>query len=313
MKSGMGSSLARVAALGALLAALAGPAGAPAALAQEVEERVKTQEQVAAETPAPEAAPATGWQNSLAGSLTFAQTSFSNWAEGGTNSAAWQASGNGVFKRLSPARHWTTTLKLEYGEVDAADTGTRKALDLIFVESIVDFQTTRHVKPYIAATAKTQFARGYDYKASPVVPVSDFADPLLLTQSAGIGFRPRPWLATRLGGAMQETFTDEFRQYSDDPDTPDELEKTKVEGGLESVTTVDRWLNSQLNIKSRLALFWAFNNSDQVDMDWMNDVTVKALGAIGVSFKLHLIYNKDVLDKVQLKQIFGVGINYTFI
>jgi hypothetical protein len=279
--------------------------------AQEVAERIKAQEHGQQAEGGDQDAP--GWHSSFVGTFTFAQTSFSNWAEGGTNSAAWQATGNGVFKRVGGETVWTTNVKLEYGEIDAEDTGTRKALDLIFLESILDLQTARYVKPYAAVSAKTQFARGYDYKSDPVTAVSDFADPLLLTQSAGVGFMLKPWLRSRVGFAMQETFTDEFRAYSDDPDTPDELEDFKAEGGLESVTAADKWFGEKLNFKSRLALFWAFNNSDQVDVDWMNDATLKAWGALGVTFKLNLLYNKDVLDKVQFKQVFGVGLSYTFI
>lgn len=273
------------------------------------------QEAAAAATPAaaPAEAPKYGWANTLVGALNFTQTSFGNWAEGGTNSSAWQVSGSGTFKRVAKPTTWTSNVKLEYGEVRQEDLETRKALDLIFLESVLDFNTSRYLKPYVAATAKTQFARGYDYKKTPSEAVSDFRDPLLLTQSAGIGYQVKPWLMTRLGGALQETFTDEFRQYSDDAATLDELEKTKVEGGLESVTTADRWFGERLNVKSRLALFWAFNNSDQVDADWMTDVTLKAWGALGVTLKLQMLYNKDVLDAVQVKQILGVGVSYAFI
>jgi len=255
-----------------------------------------------------------GWYNSLVGSFNFTQTEFSNWAEGGTNSASWLVSGIGSFRRYGGPTIWSNALKLEYGETKQEGEDARKTLDMIFAETIVDFNTSRLIKPYARASLKTQFAPGYDYKQDPRVQVSDLADPLLLTQGAGIGFWLKPWLTTRLGFGAQETFADEFAAiYTDDAETADEVETSKVEGGLESVTTLEREFAKKLSVKSRLALFWAFNNSDQVDGDWMTDVTLKALGSIGVTLKFHLLYDKDVLDKVQLKQVLGVGISYAFI
>ncbi len=255
-----------------------------------------------------------GWYNAFVGSFNFTQTSFSNWAEGGTNSASWLVSGAGSFKRYGGPTIWSNSLKLEYGKTKQEGQDARKALDLIFGESIVDFKTSELIRPYVRASVKTQFAPGYDYAQDPKVKVSDFADPLLLTQGAGVGFWLKPWLTTRFGFGAQEMFADEFAAtYTDDVETPDEIETSKLEGGLESVTTLERDFAKQLNVKSRLALFWAFNNSDQVDGDWMTDVTLKAVGAIGVTLKFQLLYDKDILDKVQVKQVLGVGVSYAFI
>lgn len=269
---------------------------------------------VAAQDAAQAKADSLGWHNSLVGSFNFTQTSFSNWAEGGTSSASWLVSGNGSFRRYGGPTIWSNSLKLEYGETKQEGDESRKALDLIFGETVVDFNTSRLIKPYLRASLKTQFAAGYDYEQEPKLKVSDFADPLLLTQGAGVGFWLKPWITTRLGFGAQETFADEFAAtYTDDVETLDEVETTKFEGGLESVTTLEREFDKKLNVKSRLALFWAFNNSDQVDGDWMTDVTLKALGSIGVTLKFQLLYDKDILDKVQVKQVLGVGISYTFI
>ncbi len=267
-----------------------------------------------AQEAAPAAADSLGWHNSLVGSFNFTQTEFSNWAEGGTNSASWLVSAAGSFRRYGGPTIWSNALKLEYGETEQEGQDSRKSLDLIFGETIVDFNTSRLIKPYARASLKTQFASGYDYNQDPQAKVSDFADPLLLTQGAGVGFWLKPWLATRLGFGAQETFADEFAaKYTDDVETLDEMETSKFEGGLESVTTLEREFDKKLNVKSRLALFWAFNNSDQVDGDWMTDITLKALGSLGVTLKFQLLYNKDVLDKIQLKQVLGVGLSYAFI
>ncbi len=255
-----------------------------------------------------------GWHNELIGSFNFTQNSFSNWAAGGEDNASWLLGGRGRFKRYGGRANWSNVLRLEYGEVKQKNQDSRKAYDLIFAESIVDFNTSRLIKPYARASLKTQFTGGYDYTVDPKVKVSDFADPLYLTQGAGVGFQVKPYAITRFGLGLQETYADEFAAvYTDDLDTADEIETSRIEGGLESVTELDKTLHKQLSLKSRLALFWAFNNSDQVDIDWMTDINLKAMGALGMTLKFELLYNKDVLDKVQWQQVLGIGVTYSFL
>ncbi|MHB8079812.1 MAG: DUF3078 domain-containing protein [Candidatus Krumholzibacteriia bacterium] len=255
-----------------------------------------------------------GWHNELIGSLNFTQSSFSNWAAGGVDNSSWLLGGRGSFKRLGVRANWSNVLCLEYGEVKEKDRDSRKASDLIFAESIVDFNTSRLIKPYARASLKTQFAAGYDYAVDPKLKVSDFADPLYLSQGAGVGLQIKPYVITRFGLGLQETYADEFAAiYTDDHDTPDDLETSRIEGGLESVTELDKTLHKQLALKSRLALFWAFNNSDQIDVDWMTDINLKAMGALGMTLKFELLYNKDVLDKIQWQQVLGIGVTYSFL
>lgn len=255
-----------------------------------------------------------GWHNELIGSLNFTQSSFSNWAGGGEDNSSWLLGGRGRFKRYGHRTNWSNVLRLEYGETKQKGQDSRKAYDLIFAESIVDFNTSRLIKPYARASVKTQFTAGYDYASDPRVKVSDFADPLYLTQGAGVGFQVKPYLITRFGLGLQETFADQFAAvYTDDAGTPDKIEKSRIEGGLESVSELDKTLHKQLALKSRLALFWAFNNSDQIDVDWMTDINLKAMGALGMTFKFELLYNKDVMDKIQWQQVLGIGVTYSFL
>lgn len=56
-----------------------------------------------------------------------------------------------------------------------------------------------------------------------------------MTQSIGFTF-DRPNFSSRIGLAFKETFTNKFRQYSDDVNTPDKTEAFKFQTGVESVT-----------------------------------------------------------------------------
>ena len=256
--------------------------------------------------------PPQGWQESLVGSINLSQTSFSNWSQGGEDFIAWTFGATGGLNREDDRSAWKNSLKLEYGLVKQGSEDARKAVDQIFMESVYTRKFGWKADPYLAANLRTQFAEGKNYEVDPPVVTSDFWDPAYLTQSAGLERHFRPELTSRLGLALQEVLTSDYRQYSDDPATS-KIEKTKVEGGLESVTNYEGTLREGLVAKSKLALFYSFKRTDQLDVDWNTDLSLKVIKNISVNYNLQIIYDKDVIDKAQVKQFLGVGVSIAFI
>ncbi|MCP4145008.1 MAG: DUF3078 domain-containing protein [bacterium] len=250
------------------------------------------------------------WTHEAIGTVSFSQNSFSNWAQGGTNQLSWFADGNGKLIRENSGSTWQSNLKMELGQVKQDGVGTRKSLDQIFMESIYTLKKGDFFNPYVAASLKTQFVTGYDYDTEPDTEVSAFNDPLVMTQSVGGGMKPYSWLESRVGLAAKETFTDQFTSWADDSSTS-EIEKSRVEGGIEIINSADIKVNGHVSVKSRLALFWGFENTDKMDVDWATDVNVNLYKMINLTFKLQLIYDEDVIAKTQLMQVFGVGMSYS--
>jgi len=60
-----------------------------------------------------------------------------------------------------------------------------------------------------------------------------------------------------------------------------------------------------------LGLFYSFNQLDELDMNWRTDLSVKALGFLNFTFGLEFLYDDDVLGKLQMKQLMGIGIIYS--
>jgi hypothetical protein len=250
------------------------------------------------------------WTHEANCTASFSQNSFTNWAQGGTNQLSWFATGNGKLVRESENSKWKTNLKLELGQVKQEGQGTRKSLDQIFIETVYTRKDSEQFNPYIASTLKTQFVTGYNYDTEPNSPVSAFSDPLILTQSFGGGMKPYSWLESRLGLAAKETFANDYTDWTDDSSTS-EIEKSRLEGGIEIINSADLKLNGHVSLKSRLALFCGFENMGKLDVDWANDINVKLYKMINMTFKLQLIYDEDVLAKTQLMQVFGVGVSYS--
>ena len=253
---------------------------------------------------------AAGWDHKLVSGLTLTQISLSNWEQGGEEAVAWTASLDGKSTFARAKLLWDSTYKLAYGQTKLGDQETRKTDDKIDLESVLTLDQGLLVDPYVAGTFKTQFAKGYEYPDDGErVAASSIFDPAYFTQSAGVGYRPVEEARTRQGVALRETLTDEFTGYADDPDTP-EVETTRTEGGVESVTDVEWQLRDNVLLSSKLELFTAF--SDLADVVARNDTTVAVKVTEWVSLKLNvLIVREDrVVEKTQVKQTIALGLNY---
>lgn len=259
------------------------------------------------------------WTHNVVGGLNLTQVSFSDtWAQGGENALAYATSLFGKSVQDQPKTNWATSYKFAFGQTKLGDQGIRKTDDKIDIESNLTYKMGTYINPYVAATLKTQFAKGYEYSKNAQgktveKQVSQFFDPGYLTQSAGLGYQPIPQIKTRLGAALREVITSDFNTYADNPATK-AIEKTKVEGGLESVTEATWQMHPNLLFTGKLELFDAFKNFDIIIMRSDNTLAAKVSKYVTVNFNVQLLKEPPVRrGKIQRKQTLAVGLSYTFL
>ena len=255
--------------------------------------------------------PEYGWNNALVGSLNFTQTSFDNWTQGGENTLAWQLNINGKAVKGEEKYKWDNTGKISHGMVKLADLEARKSVDELKLESVFNYLLGVYVNPYVAASLETQFTPGYDYDDGKK-EISNILDPGYLSQSAGVGYEPVDEFKTRAGFALRETITRDYPAYADDPETED-IEKIRVEPGLESVTDFSQKLIGSILLTSKLEIFSNMKGIDEVDVRWDNIFSAKISKYIDVSFNIKLLYDRNASKKRQIKQALSVGLTYTFL
>lgn len=254
----------------------------------------------------------TGWRNELVLNFNLTQASFDNWAQGGENTLGWQAGLNGKFTHLAASHEWANTVKLAYGMQKVGDEDARKSVDEVKIETVYTYKAGFFVDPYAAATAQTQFANGYVYDDEGKTAISGFLDPGYFTQSVGVVKSFGDILSSRLGASVKETITDKYPvPYADDPETEDEIEDTKVEAGMESVTDLSLALGENLMFTSKLELFSNLEASNQIDVSWDNLLAAKVQEYVTVSLNVKLFYDRDISTKRQIKQSLAIGLTYT--
>ena len=263
---------------------------------------------------APAEAPAdsaTAWMTEATGQVSFVQAGFQNWQEGGVNSLAFSTGLNGKASRT--AGRWTQShdVRLAFGLIKQDSLEVRKAEDLIQILSAFTYLGQgffARFHPTFAAGLRTQFAEGFDYGQEPEERVSAFFAPATLTQSIGLTYMPTEWFTQRVGlGAKETVVTIESlrERYG-----VDSTETVRFEAGLEAFTEVNKGIAENVLYTSKLSLFASFNQPDKPDALWENLITMKVNKWLNVNFEYVALYDLDIVDEVQMKEVFSLGVSF---
>lgn len=268
----------------------------------------------AAAIAAPEATPAVGtWKPSAVGQFNVNQNAFSNWVPGGVDSLAWQVNLNLGADYSDPDWLWTNKGKFAYGATRSGIQDFRKSADEIRIESVLTWNLPFVVKPYAALRAETQFTTGYEYDANNVAtPKTGFLDPGFFTQSVGVGYAVSEVMKTRVGFAVRETVTKDYSLAADNLNTLD-IEKLKVEPGVEWVTDCKRKLSDILVSTWQLNVFSNCKATDQIVVRWDWLLSANVAKYVTVNLNLIVFYDKAMSTQRQLSETLSVGLTYSFI
>ena len=253
-----------------------------------------------------------GWTHKVVTGLNFTQVSYKDWTQGGQNALAYTLWLNGSSVRDMEKTNWSTSYKFAFGQARLSGQGLRKTDDEIFLQSLLIYKLWTYINPYASFTLRTQFAKGYEYPGDTEVAVSKFFDPGYLTQSLGAAYKPIPEITTRLGVGVREIVTSDFNGYADDPTTP-EIEKVKINGGIESVTDAEWTFAENMQFKSKLELFAAFNSLDEIIVRSDNTISAKVNEFVTVGFNVLLVNDVTASKRTQIKEVLAIGLSYTLL
>jgi hypothetical protein len=237
------------------------------------------------------------------------QVSLSNWTQGGENAVSFTLLGNFGLDYFSDPWQFKNNLKLAYGRTKLGSDDFRTNDNELYLETILSRAIGLAVDPYVSNTIRSVIGNGYKYDDS-TFQTAAFFDPGYITQSIGFTYNKLKNFSTRLGVGFQETITDKFRYYSDDPETQDEIESFKFDTGIESVTEIEQAVMENMFIKSSLRLFSRFNSMDVWDVRWDNTLTAKVNNYVNVNFNFLLIHEISQTRKTQLKEALQLGLTY---
>jgi hypothetical protein len=244
--------------------------------------------------------------------LNLSQVSFKNWTQGGDNSISFTFFSNLGINYIADIWKWRNSLKFTYGRTKTGEEGYKTNDNEIFFESTLNRNVGWLFNPYFGFTARTAVTAGFNYDEIPAVQIVDFLDPFYLTEGIGLMYDQIPNFTTRLGLGFKQTFADEYNmRYTDDPDTPNEIESFRNETGIESVTEFEWVFLENMAYKGYLRLFGRFEDISVWDVRWDNTITAKINDYFNVNINVLLIYDVNETLRTQLKEALQLGISYT--
>jgi hypothetical protein len=253
------------------------------------------------------------WKHTMIISASITQVSFTDWAQGGENALAYALFLEGKSTYTRDSIEWVNSYKFGYGQARLGSLGIRKTDDMINFESLVTYRIGKYINPYASISLKTQLSEGVTYDATGLaIPVSNFFDPAYLIQAIGLGYQPIPEVKTRLGIALREIITKKFITYSDDPTTT-QVEKTRIDGGMESVTEVGWNVMENVIFNSKLEIFAPLKRFNQTTIRSDNTLSAKVNKFLSVNLNVQLINDPQVQARTQIKETLAMGISFTLI
>ncbi|MCR5378580.1 MAG: DUF3078 domain-containing protein [Fibrobacter sp.] len=253
------------------------------------------------------------WTADVVAAVKYNYYNFHNWQQDGTSNSMWLVTYHADVQGKWKIANWRNLVDIELGQTWTEGYGTRKSADKLFWESMLDFNMTEQVKPYIGNRFETQIMKGYAYSEDEngdevKTAISSFMDPAYETQVAGIAYIPNDNFSQRIGFANRMTISNGYG-FANDPDT-EKFEKFKDEPGLESITEVKYAFSDVVNFHSRLWAFVNFEGTDEIDGKWENLLSVQLMPFIELQVGFDMAYDKDLDEDAQYKNMVLFGLTW---
>lgn len=244
-------------------------------------------------------------------SFVFNQSSFNNWVAGGDNTVAGNINVNYDFNYKKKNINWDTRLLTSYGLSYISDKGTRKTDDRFELNSLLGIKTTTYWFFSVLLNFRTQYTDGFDYKKDPPVLVSEFLSPAYLTFGPGMLWKKSDDFKFNVAPAtVRYTFVNDF--FSG---------KFGVEKGRNTAFALGFNLSGyykftlmeNVEMENILNLYTDYLAAvGNVDVDYLINVLFKVNKSLKMHVTFHTIIDDDASSKIQFRQLFGLGLNYSF-
>ena len=253
-----------------------------------------------------------GWKKSGTFILNFSQGALSNWAAGGENSSLGI---NGIFNYSINLRSgkntWDNNFDMALGYQNASSFSQyRKIDDRIDITSKYGHQLTQHWYASLLFNFNSQFLQGYDYSTTPYTKISNFLTPGKIILSPGMNYKT----ANRFSFFISPFSFRWVLKVDEDffnvaKFGVDSAKKSNMEFGAYVTATYKADISKWATYTGRVDLFSNYKRNPQnVDLLMNNLLTMKFNKIFAANLSLDLIYDDDVIKRLQVKEILGIGI-----
>jgi hypothetical protein len=254
------------------------------------------------------------WKYSGTVSLNFSQTEFSDsWQAGGEKSFA----GLGLFNISANYKKnkstWENVLDLKYGLLKLGENSPKKTDDNFEISSKYGFKASKTWYYSANLNFKTQMAEGHKDGNPDSAVISKLLAPAYILISLGMDYKPNDDFSlflSPLSGKITIVNDDSLSNAGRFGVEPGK--KSRFEFGGMLKTTYVKEVLKNVTLNSRLSFFYNYLDDSQLDIDWEVLLNLKINKFLSTNIVSEIVYDKDQIDKVQFKEIIGVGLTYKF-
>ena len=241
----------------------------------------------------------------------FNQSSFSNWASGGQNTVAGNLNVNYDFNYKKDKLNWDSRIITAYGISYLSENGFRKTDDRFEFNSLLGYKTSKTWFLSFFTNLRTQYTEGFDYKKEPKLLVSDFLSPAYLSFGPGLLWKKNDNASLNIAPAttrytfVNDTFSGKFGV--------EEGKNTALSLGFNLAGYFKFFIMENIEMENIMTVYSDYLNKPQnIDIDYQINTRFTVNKNIKMYITLHAILDDNASSRVQFRQLFGLGINYTF-
>ncbi len=280
--------------------------------------------------------------------LTINQASFSNWSSGGDNSI----SGTAILKFYADFAKGNssvnTVLNLKYGIIKSGDGKLEKNDDLIELISQYNNKFSKNWVGSVQLNFTSQFAKGYDDAQKDENYISQFMAPGYLSIAPGVSYKPVEYFSILISPVTAKTVfvldqgladlgafgVDKADTLADGSIDKGTGKNSKFKFGAVVEFYFKKEIMTDLALESRLNVFYSYlqdynipDGAAPIVFNWQTFINYKFNDWLSANLFVRLAYMPgDVkistddagvvtvtpLNKLQIKETFGIGLAYNF-
>jgi hypothetical protein len=256
-------------------------------------------------------------------SLLFNQSTFDNWVAGGENNFSGNVGLNYDINYDKDGWNWDNKIIASYGLVKTRTSSfAKKTDDRLEFNSVLGHRLEAGSRWYYSAFVnfKTQFTKGYIYSkdendAEIRTEYTNFFSPAYLMFGPGIMYKKDDNLKVNFSPLTSKlTFVDKNFTLPDDAYFGVEEGKSmRYELGFNASAYYKFGVVANVSFENILNLYSNYLEDPQnVDLDYQLNIVLKINRFLSTNINFQTIYDDNAFRGFQLRQVFGVSVNYGF-
>lgn len=255
-----------------------------------------------------------GWKHGGILTFLFNQSAFNKeWLGGGTSSIAGNLGLNYDFNHNTNTSVWDNKIIVAYGLTKLGDARTTKSDDRFEYTSLYGKRAGQSYWYYSTfLNFKTQLDSGFDLATN--VKISHFMSPAYLQTGPGMLWKRSANLKVNIAPATSRLiFVDGQFTQGKASFGVESGKTTRFEFGAALNAYYKFTLLENVSMENILNLYSNYLDKPQnVDVDYQMNLVMKINKYMSANVALQTIYDDNAITKVQVREVFGLGINYGF-